>query len=490
MGNKMKHHILIPSAPILVESTRSIGYSFETAVADVVDNSISKHADNIFIYFDSNIPQYLVILDDGCGMDSNELIEAMKYGSKSSIEEREIDDLGRFGLGLKMASLSQCRKLTVISKKYNEISGAVWDLDHIIFTNNWELILLEEDEIRQIRYFNKLDSFKSGTLVLWENFDRIAKEEANHQKIFDGKITLTREHLSLVFHRYISENNINIYFNNDIIQPTDPFFTHHSATQKLEEENRIVNGNVIKIRPYILPYISKLKTEEKNQIYGKKGIKLNQGFYIYRNKRLIIWGTWFRLTTYNELKQLARIRIDIPNTMDSLWEIDIKKSTASLPESIKNELKIIVKNSIFRSENVYKYRGRNIKHDNITHLWNIVEERDKKIRYTINKDHNLYKSVFEHLDDEGKDIFQTFVESIESFFPYKDVYVRLSKEQECIETNSIEDDKIYRACRDYMETITADEKLEFLNNLEKNELIMNRNDIINKLKEDFKDVSN
>ncbi|MDE7034340.1 MAG: ATP-binding protein [Mucispirillum sp.] len=208
----MNTQILVPSAPILVESTRSIGYSFETAVADIIDNSISKHANNIFIYFDSNNPQYLMVLDNGAGMDNNELIDAMKYGSKSSNDERDKDDLGRFGLGLKMASLSQCRKLTVVSKKGSKLSGAVWDLDHIIETNNWELILLDDNDIKQVKYIDKLNSYESGTIVLWENFDRITKEAGDHSKIFDNKITITRAHVSLVFHRFLSENNKFLFF--------------------------------------------------------------------------------------------------------------------------------------------------------------------------------------------------------------------------------------------------------------------------------------
>ena len=480
----MNTRILVPSAPILVESTRSIGYSFETAVADIIDNSISKHADIINVFFDSYEPMYLEVLDNGTGMDSDELIEAMKYGSKSSIDERDEDDLGRFGLGLKMASLSQCRKLTVVSKKNNKISGAVWDLDHIIETNNWELILLDDNEIQQIKYINKLNGYEHGTIVLWEHFDRITKETGEHSKIFDNKITITRAHVSLVFHRFLSETNkISIFFNNDPVLPTDPFFSSHQATQKLEEETKNIDGNIIKIRPYILPYISKLTIEEQKEILGKDGIRLNQGFYVYRNKRLIIWGTWFRMTTYHELKQLTRIRIDIPNTMDYLWEIDIKKSTASLPESIKLELKNIVEKSVFKSERVYTYRGRDIKKDNITHIWNIIEERNKKIRYCINKNNNIYKTLFNHLDDEGKELFNIFIDSVENFFPYKDVYARLAKQQDCIETNSIEEDKLYQVLRMHLDELNNDEKLLFIKELEKNELLTNQNNIIDKLRE-------
>ncbi|RGS49207.1 ATP-binding protein [Holdemanella biformis] len=108
---------LIPNAPILIESTRSIGYSFETALADIIDNSLAKKANKIDVYFNSIDSPFVMVIDNGVGMNLEELTDAMRYGSKSSLEERDRNDLGRFGLGLKTASLSQCRKLTVFSKK-------------------------------------------------------------------------------------------------------------------------------------------------------------------------------------------------------------------------------------------------------------------------------------------------------------------------------------------------------------------------------------
>lgn len=135
----MKEEIIIPYAPILVESTRSIGYSFEAALSDIIDNSISKGATEIHIRFDSNQPQYIAIIDNGCGMSEPDLIAAMRYGSKSSTDVRDENDLGRFGLGLKTASLSQCRKLTVISKQARLVHAAQWDLDYIIEQQNWAL---------------------------------------------------------------------------------------------------------------------------------------------------------------------------------------------------------------------------------------------------------------------------------------------------------------------------------------------------------------
>ena len=136
----MQEKILLPSAPILVESTRSIGYSFEAALADIIDNSISKRATDIRVMYSAISPQYVAVVDNGCGMSANELETAMRYGSKSSLDARDADDLGRFGLGLKTASMSQCRKLTVISKKSDVISAACWDLDVVIEREDWVLI--------------------------------------------------------------------------------------------------------------------------------------------------------------------------------------------------------------------------------------------------------------------------------------------------------------------------------------------------------------
>ena len=128
----MQETVLLPFAPILVESTRSIGYTFEAALADIIDNSIGKNATEIRVMYSSIAPQFVAIIDNACGMSSAEPETAMRYGSRSSLETRDKDDLGRFGLGLKTASMSQCRKLTVISKKDGEINAACWDLDVVI----------------------------------------------------------------------------------------------------------------------------------------------------------------------------------------------------------------------------------------------------------------------------------------------------------------------------------------------------------------------
>lgn len=192
----MQTKVVLPYAPILVESTRSIGYSFESALADIIDNSLGKEATEINILFSSQSPQYVAIVDNGVGMDEEELIMAMRYGSKSSLDIRAKDDLGRFGLGLKTASLSQCRKLTVITKKDDNYNAACWNLDHIIKQGDWSLLCYTGDEAASLPHAGNLEKSSCGTVVVWENFDRILDGSANSQKVFDEKIEQARAHSS------------------------------------------------------------------------------------------------------------------------------------------------------------------------------------------------------------------------------------------------------------------------------------------------------
>ena len=266
----MEARIVLPYAPILVESTRSIGYSFETALADIIDNSIGKEADEIKVNFSSKDPQYVAILDNGTGMSEGELESAMRYGSKSSLDIRDKDDLGRFGLGLKTASLSQCRKLTVITKKHGIISAACWDLDYIIKKKDWSLKVYSSDEIEKMLYSNYLSDKDSGTIVVWQVFDRISDGSANPQKVFDEKIERARNHVSLVFHRFMDNDNVGkrlkIFFNEAIVDPIDPFLTTNPATQPMTEQTLRIEGSVIKVKPYILPYASKVSAKDKKKL--------------------------------------------------------------------------------------------------------------------------------------------------------------------------------------------------------------------------------
>ena len=452
-----------PDVPILIESIRSIGYSFESALADIIDNSISKKANIINIRFSALAPQYVAIIDNGVGMDEEELFDAMKYGSKDSKQKRDETDLGRYGLGLKTASLSQCRRLTVISKKENHINAVEWDLDQIQKTNKWTLNVYSDEEKTKLPFYSDLAINESGTIVIWSNFDRLtSSSQSNINSTFDEKIDHAKLHIGLVFHRYLNgevkNHQTTIKFNGIEIQPIDPFFSSNPATQPLEEKTIRYGGSKIKVKAFILPYVSKLNSKEKLDLDKQDTLKLNQGFYIYRNKRLIVWGSWFRMIKQSELNKLARVRIDIPNSLDDLWELDIKKSTATIPYSIKQELISVVKNAIGRSEKVYKYRGRKVnENSSIDYIWNVIEDRGKTV-YRINKDNSLCKQIQNVLSDEGISLFNSFLTLVEDCFPFMDVYIRMTKAKDNNDSNSHDEDELFRTAIDYLNALIADEK--------------------------------
>ena len=177
-----------PTADVLMKSMRSMGYSFEAAVADVIDNSISVKASLVEIKFPfAPDDVYIAICDDGSGMSATELHDAMKYGSALKRDCRSEDDLGRFGLGLKSASLSQCRKLTVASKKDGIISACIWDLDVVEEKRDWIMVECDNEEIKGIRFIDFLESRASGTIVIWENFDIMRKSAGSEYSELDRK---------------------------------------------------------------------------------------------------------------------------------------------------------------------------------------------------------------------------------------------------------------------------------------------------------------
>lgn len=442
----MEEKIVVPYAPILVESTRSIGYSFEAAVADIIDNSISALATEVRICFSSRDPQWLCIEDDGWGMTPEELENAMRYGSQSPADVRRKDDLGRFGLGLKMASLSQCRRVTVLTKKAGVICAARWDLDYIIQQRNWSLQLFAENELEDTPGYLYLKLKDSGTVVIWEQFDRLKQGAAQVQKAFDEKIDLTREHIALVFHRFLNDENpkmrVSMFLNGEPVKGIDPFLTKHPATQPLSEQVLRIASDEIRVKPYVLPYISKMSKQDISAVGGKEELRQQQGFYIYRNKRLIIWGTWFGLIKHNELGKLARVRVDIPNSLDSIWEIDIKKSRASLPHFIKKNLVDIVENTVGRSERVYKYRGRNVQTDTLVHVWNPIDDRGK-FQYRINRELPVIKMLEVSLDESESALLDAFIKMLEDAFPYSDVYYRMAKSEANVTEGTLNADDVY-----------------------------------------------
>ena len=188
-----------PTADILMTSMRAMGYSFESAIADIVDNSISAGASKIWLHFPVDpLDCHVAICDNGSGMNKEELFDAMKYGSEQKRDCRSADDLGRFGLGLKAASLSQCRRLTVASKKDGVVNAYIWDLDVILEKKDWCMVECTNEEIESIKQISWLDKIECGTVVVWEGFDLIEKSSGNLYSELNKYQEITANYLSLI----------------------------------------------------------------------------------------------------------------------------------------------------------------------------------------------------------------------------------------------------------------------------------------------------
>lgn len=427
----MKTMELPPYAPTLIESTRAIGYSLESAVADIIDNSIAAKATNVDLFFFPVDQEYVAILDNGDGMTEKELTEAMQYGSKNPTDERSADDLGRFGLGLKTASLSQCRCLTVVTKQEGLVMARRWDIDHVTNARSWSLLILEEDEISDIPYIESLKQYKTGTLVVWQNLDRLKAGEINFEQALGRKIDAVREHLSLVFHRYLAGENglrkLSISINSNKVIPTDPFLSSKSI-QAMDDETLIIQGNKIIVRPYILPHVSKMSAEELKMLGGKEGLRKQQGFYVYRNKRLLVWGTWFRMMRQGETSKLARIRVDIPNALDELWTLDIKKSSAIPPAEVRANLKSVIDKMAEKSKRTWTYRGKREMDDSMIHVWNRFKTRNGGYIYEINQDYPLLIEI-ENKYPDIKNHLLMLIRQIESNIPLNSLYLDLTNDE-------------------------------------------------------------
>jgi len=422
---------LTPFAPALIESMRSVGYSLETSIADLLDNSISAGAKNIRIRFDPLDIPYIAIIDDGHGMDPEELTNAMRHGSTSPLVARESTDLGRFGLGLKTASLSQCRNLTVISKKNGTISARQWNLDLIMEREDWILLSPNRDEIRNFPHAADLDSLDHGTVVVWQDLDRLIAGEKSVKDAIEHHMHHAREHLGLVFHRYLSDEpgfeRVAISINENPVMPVDPFLRKSLATQALPVDKFVVEGETVTVTPYILPHISKLTPEERKLAGGEEGLRSHQGFYVYRNRRLVIWGTWFRLARMEELSKLARVQVDIPNSLDHLWTLDVKKSTMYPPHIVRQNISRIIGRIAEGSKRVYTFRGRKTPSEHLISIWSRIECREG-IFYRISKDHPMISAIADKLDSEGRSLFYSLFRTIENGFPKYVLYADMASD--------------------------------------------------------------
>jgi len=351
----------------MIESLRAVGYNLPTAIADIIDNSLTAGARNIDLYFHwAGAESRICIIDDGRGMSESELHEAMRPGSRSPLEERAPEDLGRFGLGLKTASFSQSRSLTVISKsKDAKLCSRCWDLEYVADHDEWRLLKTPSSGAEE--WLKRIQDQSSGTAVVWCRLDRITgsdqtSDAAAHSR-FNDAIDHVRQHLALVFHRFLTDGSLTVKINDDPIEAWDPFLEKHPATYRTAEERIPFGKSPVVFRGFVLPHKDKLQDAEFAGAGGPYGWAAHQGFYVYRNRRLLVFGDWLRLGSPNawtrdEQFKLARIRLDITNDTDGEWHLDVKKSTARPPVAIRERLMQLGGEVRRMAREVFAHRGR------------------------------------------------------------------------------------------------------------------------------------
>lgn len=389
-----------PSASPIFESLRAFGYTPETAIADLVDNSIAAKAKNIFISFQWNDGDcYVVVKDDGHGMGAQQLLDAMRLGSQSPLEKRSTGDLGRFGLGLKTASISQARELTVVSADGSDTAVRRWDLDEVRATGQWRLrTTMPEQVIDDISFAGP------GTAVIWTKCDRLVGLDDS-----GGRATRTHflavadrveRHLALTFHRFLSARRaLKIHLNGHQIAPWDPFMATHLGTWSGGEEHLPLDGSVVKVTSYVLPHKSKISDDEHRQAAGVAGWNANQGFYVYRNDRLLVAGSWLGVGGMKEEHaKLARIALDFPVELDHHWQVDVRKSHVRPPAALTTDLRRIARDTKSKAQSVYRFRGQfsaRTAAQDFVFAWREYKDRDGKITYKINRENPVVTQLME-----------------------------------------------------------------------------------------------
>ncbi|WCM62196.1 ATP-binding protein [Paenibacillus polymyxa] len=469
----MKKEVINPNIRNFIVSLRDVGYTFDVAVADVLDNSIAAQASEIHIQMLEEPELIFCMLDNGNGMTTTELIEAMRLGTKNPNEARNKSDLGRFGLGLKTASFSQCKRLTVISKKNKKTSVRQWDLDYIADADEWILLAPSLTQLNSLPMLKKLKNQDSGTLIVWQGIDSVSKAELS------SVITNLRRHLSLVFHQFLEggpkQKAINIQINNNPLVPFNPFNINHPATQQLTNEKLKIGKSTITVQPYILPHHSKLSQQEYEEYATDEGYTRSQGFYLYRSRRLLIYGTWWGLHRANDAHKLVRIKIDITNDQDKHWGIDIKKSTASPIPEIKNDLKRIIRQVTEKGSRPYTGRGKKIEDKTTTKFWQLVPH-DSGFRFILNQEHPLLEKLQDDLSGENRQLLDMYLKGLQAYLPLEAIQAQLQQNPYEVQQETLMTEEDIRELADKLKAAGLSE--DAIKDLLKTEIFKNREGLL------------
>ena len=336
-----------PSAARLTGSLRDIGYDFPVAVADLVDNSIAAGAGrvDVDVEFDGST-SWVSVADDGCGMTANGLLEALRYGARGSYGS---ESLGRYGLGLKTAPLSQCRRITVVTRRSTQncvITRRTLDLDIVEEWDAW-LVVEEEASPPVMRAMDRLRQ-GPGTVVVWEKLDRVLPESRPDggwaRRRLGALVGKTSQHLGMVFHRFLEDDQkvapLVLTVNGEKVEPWNPFAPDESETYVLPVQDfEIVSesgAGVVRLSPYVLPPRDSFSSPaEFERLSGPLKWNRQQGLYVYRANRLVQWGGWNGIRAIDEHTKLARAALDFSTDLDEVFHINVAKMRVTLPSELR-----------------------------------------------------------------------------------------------------------------------------------------------------------
>lgn len=412
-----------PRASSHLKTLQSVGYTLNTAISDIIDNSITAKATEINIFFDTqNV--VLKIEDNGIGMSKSELQENMIIGCKDPFDKRERRDLGRFGSGMKMASFSQAHKLSVITRRHNsDISGIFYDVDEIYKTNKWVMHELEKEELTDTEFDQ---NYKSGTLVIWNNLvkfkDRDASEIENEMATNAKNL---RDHIALHFHKFLEgPKAIKIYINKIEIRPVDPFFKNNKGYQEGPQEEAFSPGGKIIIKTHIIPHHDYMTKSEIERFGGLEKIQDGQGIYFYREKRLIFYGGWMGLKPKFTIAKLARVEVEVTSSLDHEWSTDVKKSEMQLPLKAKRLIKKLISLPIKRSTKEYTYRGKKEENNLFWFLRN--NERTNDLTYIADTRNTDLNNILAGLSNDKKLEILNYLRELSKSLPLNSIYEKMS----------------------------------------------------------------
>jgi len=410
-----------PNPEFLIKSIAEQGYSLETALADLMDNSITANATRIEVLtkIDSE-PFILFLSDNGDGMDKASLKKNMQFPSKSPEETRELSDLGRFGLGLKTASFSQTRIFTVLSRKRvsDIFFGLTWDVNHLKNSGKWEMILNSDEEINEIiqqytsiskEHLNNSNEFTPNTIVVWKGLYKFENyvNEKNKQDALKEEITnTTSEYLSIVFHKFMERQNnrLQIRINNTLVNPFNPFPTENSSIRALEPLQKEFGKDFVKIQGFVLPNTS-IKDDSNTWTPKNKSLMDMEGLYIYRADRLILFGGWNGLIKKMPRLQLGRLKIDIGNKVDHLFHLNVAKSQINIPHDLKSAfLRAIVDLKTEAQKEFFNHGLKSFKQRPTEHSSELFYKTatNKGVLLRINDEFPLLKSLKSSLNSNQK----------------------------------------------------------------------------------------